>query len=103
MRKHPNNRKVYAERNSSRTAHDGYTPVGRDLFQWGDSRRGNGFYSEARFNRLMTSRGAMPRSEDQKGLVSEVELFSVSYFCRRVASLRNVTETLILGVRSNQR
>ena len=30
-------------------------------------------------------------------------LFSVNYFCQRVASLRNVTETLALGVRSNQR
>ena len=30
-------------------------------------------------------------------------VFSVNYFCRRVASLGNVTETLALGVRSNQR
>ena len=30
-------------------------------------------------------------------------LFSVNYFCRRVASLRNVTETLALVVRPNQR
>ena len=32
-----------------------------------------------------------------------LQLFSVNYFCRRVASMRNVTETLALGVRSNQR
>ena len=31
------------------------------------------------------------------------QVFSVNYLCRRVASLRNVTETLALGVRSNQR
>ena len=44
-----------------RTAHDGYTPVGRALFQGGDLQRGMGFYSETRFNRLMTSRGQMLR------------------------------------------
>ena len=46
---------------NSRTAHDGYTPVGRALFQGGDPQRGTGFYSETRFNRLMTSRGPMLR------------------------------------------
>lgn len=46
---------------NSRTAHDGFTPVGRALFQGGDSQRGTGFYSETRFNRLMTSRGPMLR------------------------------------------
>ena len=45
----------------SRSAHDGYTPVGRALFLGGESRREQGFYSETRFNRLMTSRGPMLR------------------------------------------
>ena len=40
--------------------------------------------------------------EAQRGL-EDYFLFSVNYFCRRVASLRNVTEILALGVRSNQR
>ena len=44
-----------------RTAHDGYTPVGRALFLGGDGQRTTGFYSETRFNRLMTSRGPMMR------------------------------------------
>ena len=38
----------------------------------------------------------------RKNTVIWREMFSVNYFCRRVASLRNVTETLALGVRSNQ-
>ena len=46
---------------NSRTAHDGYIPVGRALFQGGDAQRTTGFYSETRFSRLMTSRGAMLR------------------------------------------
>ena len=33
----------------------------------------------------------------------EDRVFSVNYYCRRVASLRNVTETLALGVATNQR
>ena len=45
-----------------RTAHDGYTPVGRALFQGGDSQRDTGLYSETRFNRLMTARGPMLRT-----------------------------------------
>ena len=45
----------------SRSAHDGYTPVGQALFLGGESRREPGFYSETRFNRLMTSRGPMLR------------------------------------------
>ena len=44
-----------------RTAHDGYTPVGRSLFLGNDAQREKGFYSETRFNRLMTSRGPMLR------------------------------------------
>ena len=45
-----------------RSAHDGYIPVGRALFQGGDSQRLMGFYSETRFNRLMTARGSMLRT-----------------------------------------
>ena len=46
---------------NSRTAHDGYIPVGRALFQGGDAQRTTGFFSETRFNRLMTARGPMLR------------------------------------------
>ena len=46
---------------NSRTAHDGYTPVGVALFLGGDTQRTTGFYSETRFNRLMTARGPMLR------------------------------------------
>ena len=42
---------------SLRTAHDGYTPVGRTLFLGGESHREQGFYSESRLNRLLTARG----------------------------------------------
>ena len=46
----------------SRTAHDGYMPVGRALFLGGDaSRRDRGYYSESRLNRLLTARGPMLR------------------------------------------
>ena len=45
-----------------RTAHDGYTPVGRALFQGGDANRTNAFYSETRLNRLLTARGPMLRT-----------------------------------------
>ena len=45
----------------SRSAHDGYTPVGRALFQGGDVSRTNAFYSETRLNRLLTARGPMLR------------------------------------------
>ena len=45
-----------------RTAHDGHAPVGRVLYLGGDSHRKAGFYSEPRFNRLMTSRGPALRT-----------------------------------------
>ena len=44
-----------------RTAHDGYTPVGRALFLGSDTQREKGFYSETRLNRLLTARGTMLR------------------------------------------
>ena len=44
-----------------RSAHDGATPVGRALFLGGDTQRAKGFYSETRFNRLLTARGSMLR------------------------------------------
>lgn len=47
---------------SVRTAHDGYMPVGRALFLGGDAQRTTGFYSETRFNRLLTARGPMLRT-----------------------------------------
>ena len=46
---------------ASRSAHDGHTPVGQALFLGSEFRREQGFYSETRFNRLMTSRGPMLR------------------------------------------
>ena len=47
----------------SRTAHDGFMPVGRALFFGGDaSRRKRGYYSELRLNRLLTARGPMLRT-----------------------------------------
>ena len=47
----------------SRTAHDGFMPVGRALFFGGDaSRRERGYYSELRLNRLLTARGPMLRT-----------------------------------------
>ena len=46
-----------------RTAHDGYMPVGKALFLGGAERRTeSGFYSDARFNRLLTARGPMLRT-----------------------------------------
>ena len=45
-----------------RTAHDGHAPVGRALYLGGDNHRKAGFYSELRFNRLMTSRGPALRT-----------------------------------------
>ena len=45
-----------------RTAHDGYTPVGRALFLGGEAHREQGFYSESRLNRLLTARGDMLRT-----------------------------------------
>ena len=48
---------------SSRTAHDGYMPVGRALFLGGDAgRRERGYYSESRLNRLLTARDTMLRT-----------------------------------------
>ena len=47
---------------NTRTAHDGYTPVGRALFLGGESQRTAGFYSETRLNRLLTARGPMLRA-----------------------------------------
>ena len=41
---------------------DRYTPVGRALFLGGESQRTEGFYSETRLNRLLTSREAMLRT-----------------------------------------
>ncbi len=45
-----------------RTAHDGYTPVGRALFLRGESQRASGFYSESRLNRLLTAQGPILRT-----------------------------------------
>ncbi len=42
-----------------RSAHDGNMPVGRALYLGADTQRGNAFYSEQRFNRLLTARGDM--------------------------------------------
>ena len=47
---------------SPRTAHDGYTPVGRALFLGGEPHREKGFYSETRLNRLLTARGPVLRT-----------------------------------------
>ena len=52
-----------AEEGDSRTAHEGFMPVGRALFFGGDAdRRERGYYSESRLNRLLTARGPMLRS-----------------------------------------
>lgn len=46
----------------ARSAHDRNASVGRALFAGGDSQRGgNGYYSELRFNRLLSARGEMLR------------------------------------------
>ena len=45
-----------------RTAHDGQMPVGRALYLGGETTRGEGFYSEARLKRLLSSRGDMTRT-----------------------------------------
>ena len=39
--------------------HNPTVPVGLALFQGGDSNRARAFYSETRFNRLLTARGPM--------------------------------------------
>lgn len=52
-----------AEEGDSRTAHEGFMPVGRALFLGGDAdRRERGYYSESRLNRLLSARGSMLRS-----------------------------------------
>ena len=45
-----------------RSAHVRGMPVGRALFYGGDSSRTTAFYSESRFNRLLTARGSMLRA-----------------------------------------
>jgi CRISPR type I-E-associated protein CasB/Cse2 len=45
-----------------RTAHDGQTPVGRALYLGAEATREQGFYSETRLKRLLTSRGGMTRT-----------------------------------------
>ena len=45
-----------------RTAHDGQMPVGRALYLGGETTREQGFYSETRLKRLLTSRGGMTRT-----------------------------------------
>ena len=45
-----------------RSAHVRGMPVGRALFTGGDSDRTTAFYSESRFNRLLTARGPMLRT-----------------------------------------
>ena len=47
---------------STRTAHNATMPVGRALFLGSDDGRENALYSEARFNRLLTSRQSMLRT-----------------------------------------
>ena len=46
----------------ARTAHDGQTPVGRALYLGGETTRKQGFYSETRLKRLLSSRGGMTRT-----------------------------------------
>ena len=46
----------------SRTAHNGYNPVGRALYLGGESQRTSALYSETRLNRLLTARGPMLRT-----------------------------------------
>ena len=45
-----------------KTAHDGRMPVGRALYLGGDPARSEGFYSETRLKRLLSSRGDMTRT-----------------------------------------
>ena len=47
---------------AARSAHDGGMPVGRALFEGGDAGRSSAYYSESRFNRLLTARGDMART-----------------------------------------
>ena len=46
----------------ARTAHDGQMPVGRALYLGGEKTRDQGFYSDTRLKRLLTSRGGMTRT-----------------------------------------
>ena len=46
----------------TRTAHDGQMSVGRALYLGGEATREQGFYSETRLKRLLTSRGDMTRT-----------------------------------------
>ena len=46
----------------TRTAHDGQMPVGRALYLGGEATREQGYYSETRLKRLLTSRGGMTRT-----------------------------------------
>ena len=43
-------------------AHDGQMPVGRALYLGGEASRRQGFYSETRLKRLLSSRGGMTRT-----------------------------------------
>ena len=45
-----------------RMAYDGQMPVGRALYLGGETTRKQGFYSETRLKRLLTSRGGMTRT-----------------------------------------
>ena len=45
-----------------RTAHNGEMPVGRALYLGSEATREQGFYSETRLKRLLTSRGGMTRT-----------------------------------------
>ena len=47
---------------AGRAAHVRGMPVGRALFSGGDANRSTAFYSESRFNRLLTARGPMLRT-----------------------------------------
>ncbi len=50
------------EGSARRTAHDGYMPVGKALYLGGDGHRETAFYSDTRFNRLLTAREEMLRT-----------------------------------------
>lgn len=46
----------------TRTAHNGFIPVGQALFWGREAQASRGFYSESRLNRLLTARGPMLRT-----------------------------------------
>ena len=52
----------------ARTAHDGQMPVGRALYLGGEKTRDQGFYSDTRLKRLLTSRGGMTRTLLARGV-----------------------------------